>query len=486
MPTIIRSLASRALLVLASCAGGALAQDLTIKAPPQAQAVVIQNATVHPVSGPPIERGVVVFNDGLIRGVMTGEEWAKAQSMILLSGPPRVIDASGLHVYPGLISPYTQLGLSEIQAVAASVDVSETGNVSPEVRASIAVNPDSVLLPVTRRSGILTVGVFPEGGLIPGRASAIRLDGWSMEDVTIESDLGVILRWPNVRPISAWWMDRSEEDQLKDIRESLEAIRRVFDTAQSYAVQREVDPSTPIDLRWEAMRGIFPPAQAEGTAQQAAQPAPPRRPVFVLAQDADQITGAVRFLSERGVRCVVVGGRDADKCADLLRTHDVPVIIRGVQNMPRRDDSAYDEPFTLPKRLADAGLIFAASHSDDTAHERNLPYALGTAVAYGLSKDAALRSATLGAARTLGLEGQLGSLEVGKRATLLITTGDPLEVTSDVVRAFIDGREIDMRNKQTEMAQKYLERYRQMGVVPRPQEPAQPPGQPPAVPDPTQ
>jgi imidazolonepropionase-like amidohydrolase len=160
-----------------------------------------------------------------------------------------------------------------------------------------------------------------------------------------------------------------------------------------------------------------------------------------------------------------VGGRDAHLVSEMLKKHDVPVIVQGVQNMPRRDDAPVNEPFMLPAKLAAAGVRFAIASNDDTAHERNLPYAVATAVAHGLEKAAGLRSITIDAAKILGVDAKYGSLEKGKSATLIITTGDPMEVTSDVVMSFLDGREIDMSNKQTKLAEKYLERYRQEGEL---------------------
>lgn len=476
MHTTTSRIAPRTILALAATfISGArtLAQDLLPKAPPQTTAIVLTGATVHPVSGPAIPRGVVVFNEGLLRAVMSVDDWEKAQQQMLWAAPPRVIDVSGRHIYPGLIAPYTQLGLTEVQAVAATNDFNETGGITPEVRGVVAVNPDSTLLPVTRRSGILSAGVFPGGGTFGGRAGVIRMDGWTTTDLTIDDDIGVVLDWPNVRPISAWWMSSSEDEQRTRIRENLAKIRTTIETARAYAVQRAMDGSTPVDLRWEAMRGLFVmPADAQGEPK----PAAPQQPLFILAQAADQIESAVSFCVEQNLRCVIVGGREADVVAPLLVQHKIPVIIRGVQSMPRRDDSAYDEPFTLPNRLAQAGVTFAIATNDDTAHERNLPYTVGTAVAYGLDVDTAIRSITLDAARALGVDAQLGSLDVGKRATLIVTTDNPLEVTSDVTMAFIDGREIDLRSKHTELAQKYLERYRQLGDLPRPQGEGQPDG----------
>lgn len=440
-------------LTLAACAAPALAQDLTVKAPPQSQPVVITGATVHPVTSPAIENGVIEFEGGLIKGVYSADAWNAEIARRGMPASTRTIDAKGAHVYPGLIAPYTQLGLTEIQAVAATNDTSETGGITPEVLATSAVNPDSNLLTVTRSNGVLLAGVFPGGGSVSGQGGVIRLDGWTVKDMAVAPSVGMVVRWPNVRPFTAWWMDRSEEDQMKEVRENLAAIEKTFDTAKAYDDLRDADAATPIDLRWEAMRPLF------ATKDE------PQLPVFLHASDVDQINSAVQFGAQRGLKMVLVGGRDADQAADLLKQHNVPVIVNGTHAMPRRDDAAYDDAFTLPARLLAAGLTFTISNGDDTAHERNLPYSTATAVAHGLPHDEGLKCLTINAAKVLGVADMYGSLEAGKSATLIVTTADPMEVSTIVLGAFIDGREIDLSNKQTELAKKYLERYRQTGDI---------------------
>jgi imidazolonepropionase-like amidohydrolase len=425
----------------AALAGSAAGQDLTVKAPPQTQPIAIVNATVHPVSGPDIPRGYVVFDSGVITAVGEGD--------YTLTGPGTVIDATGKHVYPGLISPWTRLGLVEISAVRASDDFRELGAVTPEVFAAVAVNPDSTLLPVTRSNGVLAAGTWPDGGLVPGRGSVIQLEGWTWEDMAVRRDAGLVLRWPNMRPITAWWMDRPEADQLADIKRNLTQIDDVFDTAAAYVAARAADANHPADLRWEAARGVLPTAGAE------------QRPVYIVASDLDQITAAVAWAAKRGIKPVIVGGRDAPLAADLLKAHDVPVIVLGTHTFPKRADSAYDDAYTLPGRLEALGVRWCLGSTDDTAHERNLPYNAAMAVAYGLPHDAAVRGVTLSTARILGVSDLLGSIEKGKHATLLITNGSPLEVTTAVERAFIQGRDIDLSNKQTKLAEKYREKYRQ-------------------------
>lgn len=459
----LRSLRTAFLSFLAAAA--AHAQDLGPKAPPQSRPVLIINATIHPVTSSPLQTGWVLFDHGVIQGIGMGPPAMK------VSGA-ETIDAKGKHIYPGLFAANTQLGLAEIGAVRASSDVRETGEVTPEVRAASAINPDSTLIPVTRSNGVLTAAVFPEGGRIPGQVSVIRLDGWTWEDMAVKADAGVAVEWPNMRPVVATWMERSEQEQTDDIHKSVAVIDDAFKSAKSYLAARGADPSQPIDLRWEALRGVFP-AEGGSTVGQASRlpaaegggTAAPHKdeqlPVFVLAQDVDQITAAVTWSLQNGLKLVIVGGRDAPMVADLLKRHDIPVIVTGTHTFPKRSDSPYDDAYTLPARLNAAGIKFAIASADRTAHERNLPYNAAMAVAYGLDPDAALKSMTLWPAEIFGLSHQLGSIETTRSATLIITDGDPLEVTTHIERAFIDGREIDLANKQTKLAEKYREKYRQ-------------------------
>lgn len=431
-------------------AAAAPAQDLTHTAPAQRRPVVIEGATIHTVSDGVIEDGTVWFADGEIREVLP----AGRQPELPDSPDPEHIDADGLHVYPGLISANTALGLTEISAVRATRDFAETGGITPEVRAAVAVNPDSTLIPVARRNGILVAGVRPSSGAIPGRASVMQLEGWTWEDMAIDDAAGLVVNWPRMRPIDAWWMDQSEQEQRKEAKENVRRIKEAFADARSYYKAKRDDPTIPTDVRWEAMR-----AAIKG-----------EKPVFIQAQEYEQIQSAVSWANDEGLNAVIVGGRDAPLAADLLKRHDIPVMLTGTHRTPSRRDAAHDRPFRLPKMLEDAGLQWCLASSGGSfgaANERNLPYHAASAVAHGLSHKAAVRSITLSAARILGVADRLGSIEPGKNATLMITTGSPLEFTTDIERAFISGRDIDLSNKQTKLRDKYRAKYHQLGLIGR-------------------
>jgi len=442
-----------AIVALASIACGASAQDLTHKAPPQKGAICVTNATIHPISGPVIERGFIVFADGRITDVGRGSASPPAGATL--------IDGTGKHVYPGLIGSVTHLGLSELQAIRQSLDFNEAGDFTPEVVAATAVNPDSTLLPVTRSNGILTVCTMPSGGQVAGQASIIQLDGWTNDEMTIEARAGLCVSWPQSRAINAWWMRQSKEDQEREIKRARERIDEVFQVAKSYAAGRAADPNAPRDLRWDVVAMTLPPATTDVTNSRATK----QMPLFVSANDYDQISAAVNFCVERKLKCVIVGGRDAAACADLLKKHDVPVLVTNVFALPRREDVDYNENYATPAKLHAAGVRFAIATNDDTAHERNLPYHAAMAVAHGLPLEAAEKAVTLAPAEILGVGDRLGSLDQGKLATLIVTNGSPLEVTTKIEMAFVSGKQIDLSNKQTKLHEKYRERYKQQGDI---------------------
>jgi imidazolonepropionase-like amidohydrolase len=247
-------------------------------------------------------------------------------------------------------------------------------------------------------------------------------------------------------------MNRSEGEQSNRIERELEEIDAFFDQAIAYVEAKRRDETVKTDVRFEAMRDVLSGAESQ-------------KPLFIEANDVDQITSAVTWAAERGLKCVIVGGRDAVLASELLKKHDVGVILMGTHNFPKRSDSFYDEAFTRPARMEEAGLKWCLASGENAAHERNIRHHAGTSAAYGLDQDAAVRAITLSAAEMLGVADTLGSIDEGKAATVLIADGNILEITTRVERAFIDGREIDLNNKQRALDEKYREKYRQLGIT---------------------
>jgi imidazolonepropionase-like amidohydrolase len=440
---VTRLTTTSATLIGMAIASQLLAQDLLPKASPQQQAVILSNATIHTVSGGIVLGGTIWFEDGKIQAVLPAGESPKLRSN---APEPIRLDLAGKHVFPGMISAHTSLGLIEIGSVPQTVDTNELGEQSPEALALTAINPDSTAIPVARQNGVLVAAVFPTGGLLPGRASLIQLDGWTNQELAVRANAGVVVNWPSASSRS-FRRSRSEpsEDSGRTARQ-LAAIDEAFESAQAWSKARAHDATVALDIRHAA---LLPALRAEV-------------PVLVLANAVEQIEAAVRWGVKRKLRIVIVGGHEARSCSALLKQHQVPVIIDGVHRLPRRDDASYDEAFTLPRDLHAAGVKFCIAADGDYANDRNLPYHAATAAAYGLSEQDAFAAITMHAAEILGVGDRVGSLQKGMDATLFLADGHPFELTTKIEMAFVQGRQVDLRSKQTELAQKYRERYRQL------------------------
>lgn len=412
---------------------------------PQSEPIALVGATVHPVSGAEMSEATVLFAEGRI--VAVGHD-------VTLPEGTRQIDATGKHVYPGLIDPHTQLGLVEIAAVRASRDEAETGQINPNTRALVAVNPDSELIPVARAGGVLTALTVPVGGLISGTSALINLDGWTYEDMAVVDEVALHVNWPRMIPQQSWWTSESSQRQMEERDKRLVELRDAFAHARAYQQSRtsdeqQDDGSAGVDLRWEAM---LPVLRGE-------------RPMIIAADEFEQIQAAVAFAVREKVRPIILGGYDAPRCADLLKQHQVPVIIDGVHRLPQRRSDPYDASFVLAERLRQLGIAFCIASSDRASKVFNLPAEAATAAAYGLPRLEALRAVTLYPAEILGVADRLGTLDVDKEATLIVADGEPLGAATRVEMAFIAGREVDLSNRHKRLWEKYKQRYQRQGIV---------------------
>ncbi|MBI2900318.1 MAG: amidohydrolase family protein [Planctomycetes bacterium] len=376
-------------------------------------AFVFVNATVHPVSAPDFVGSVVVRNGRIEK---MGPK---------LAPPPdaTVYDASGLHLYPGLIDCETSLGLVEIEAVAGTTDDREIGNVQPDLVALGATNAQSEHIAVARANGITTALVVPSGGLVSGQSSYVRLEGWTPREMGIRETVALHLRMPSI----------PEEEEPKEEDKQLKELRELFQAARRYA-------KTPRDLRLEALQ---PYVRGE-------------RPVVIEAGTPLQIRTALRFAAEFGLRPVVSGGAEAWKVAPLLAEKKVPVILSTLR-LPARRHDPYDSAYFAPARLHKAGVPFAI-RTDSSSDVRNLPYQAAMAAAYGLPRDEALKAITLHPARIFGLE--RGTLEEGRPADLIVTNGDPLEIATDVLLVMIDGKRVPLESRHTRLYEKFRARIK--------------------------
>ncbi len=430
-----------AVFALSLCATGVAAND-SVPGADQSQPIALVGGAIHTVSGPVIEGGTLLFDKGRIVAVGKKVDIPKGA---------KTIDASGKHVYPGLFAAHSNLGLIEIDAVRATLDIEETGLINPNSRAETAVNPDSELIPVTRSNGVLLALSTPDGGLLPGTSAVLQLDGWTWEDMTLQAPTSMHIHWPNMTPVDAWWIEQSKTEQLKHRDERLAKLRHTFQDARAYWTAKRAaaeggGPAVSHDARWEAM---IPVLRGE-------------LPVIVDADRAEQIQAAVAFAVEQQIKLIILGGYDAPYCADLLKQHDVPVIVSSVYRLPLRRSDPYDTAYTVPERLRKAGVKFciAGGSHFSSSNTRNLPYHAATAAAFGLPRDEALRAVTLYPAQILGVADRVGSLEAGKDATLFIADGDILETPTQVETALIQGRQVDLSDRQKRLWKKYQEKYR--------------------------
>ncbi|MEE8585274.1 MAG: amidohydrolase family protein [Acidobacteriota bacterium] len=407
--------------------------------------VAIVGATLHTMEGDPIPSGVVVFENGKITAV--GRRGTR-----IPRGAQR-IDARGKHLWPGIIHMRTVLGLVEINSVAGSVDTGEMGDWNANIQAHLAVHPASEHIPVSRSGGITHAVVAPQSGIVAGTASLIRLDGWTWEEMTAVPSHSLVINWPGGPSNPFFFLfggqRQSLEERKKQARKKVKEIDEFFDNAAIYgkAKQEAVQAGRPFDVdpNLDAMQAVL-----EG-----------RRPLYVSAGDKFAIEDAVKWASQRALRIVIVGGRDAHLVAGMLAERQVPVVLTNVTGDPIRSDDPYDVVYSAPAVLEEAGVLFAiaaGSGLGGSANIRNVTLEAGVAAGFGLDREAAYRSITINPARILGLDSVLGSIAEGKSASLVLTDGDLLEQTTIIEQVFIDGTQPDMQDKHKRLYQKYKNR----------------------------
>jgi imidazolonepropionase-like amidohydrolase len=398
----------------------------------QTGAISITGATIHVGDGTVIENGTVVFENGKIQAVGNSGTATKGT----------VINASGKHIYPGFIGANTNLGLVEVDAVNASDDQAEMGSMIPHVRSLIAYNAESKVVESMRPNGILTAQVSPNGGTFSGTSSIMQLDGWNWQDAALKADDGIHLNWPSSFSRGRWWLGeprglRPNDNYAKQVDEVVSFVKE----SKAYLNGKRTTKNLP----YEAMEGLFNGKQK----------------LYVHVDDEKGITDAVTFARDNGIQMVVVGGYQAHAVTGLLKNNNVPVLIDHTHSLPAIADHDYDLPYKNPKLLADAGVLVGIHTGNNSNFQtRNLPFYAGQVVGQGMSKEDALKLITSNIAKILGVDDQLGTITVGKRATLFVSEGDALDMRGNqLTHAFIDGRAISLETHQTELWQRYKNKY---------------------------
>jgi len=400
----------------------------------QNKPILLKGGILHTIENGTMYNVDLLFDNGTIQEI--GNE-------VIVPDNTKVINIKGKHVYPGLISACSTLGLQEIGAVRATRDYAEVGSINPNVRANVSYNPDSELIPISRSNGILTSLVVPRSGLISGQSSLMMLDGWTWEDATFRHPIGIHIFWPRVN-----FNKKKLKTNKKDSKQELiQNIDNYFLETLAYSKIKQKDDLTfKHDLKLDAMEQVVLG----------------KLPLFVHANEISQIESAVYWAKRQNIKIIIVGGKDSWRLVGLLKENNIPVIYTQTFSTPGRRYESFDQSYKTPSILFEEGVKFCISNSESpfqTPHIRNLPYYAAKAASYGLPWDEALRSITLSTAEILGVQKRIGSLSIGKDATLFISDGDILDVRTNVEMAFINGRSVDLSDHHKDLYNKYQKKY---------------------------
>jgi len=414
-----------------------------VVAPAQKKPVMLTGGTIHTGTGEVIENGVIAFTGGKITWI------GKAADNRLDKSGYEVIDVTGKHVYPGLIFPNTTIGLTEIgSGVDVANDTRELGDLNPNVRAIAAYNTDSHVIPVIRSNGILLAQIVPQGTLLPGTASVVQLDAWNWKDAAYRMDNGLMLGWPRKSAMTgrggAAFLAQMSAAGSNTYDKNVELLEKIFTDAVAYsALEKPVD----VNLRLESMKGLF-----DGN-----------KTLFITSSEAKGIMEAISFAKRYGVKKIVLVGANetAWGVKDFLKENNIQVLLANPLSLPMYDYSDVRLPFKLAAMFSKEGILVGLTYSSQAYG--NLPFAAGQTVAYGLTKEEALQTVTLNTAKILGIDDITGSLETGKDANIVVSTGDILDMmTNNIEYAFITGRNISLDNKHKQLYRRFQAKYDNM------------------------
>ena len=419
------------------------AQETVLPAKEQKGSFYLTNATIHIGNGKVIQNGTIKVTNGKIEAV--------GDNIAVPAGADNVTNLKGQDLYPGLILPSSTLGLIEISSVRATQDAREIGDMNPSVRSIVAYNSDSKVINTLRSNGILLANVVPQGNFVAGTSSVVQLDAWNWEDAAYKTDAGLHVYMPSLLPRPSFGgrgggfgmgnFGAQGGDPVKEGLEKMEGLKTFFREAKAY---QQLTDRKATNLKFEAVKDLFEKKQK----------------LYMHATTAKQILVALDFVKEFGFDMVIVGGSESYQVADLLKQHDVSVILQQPHSLPTAGDDDVDQPYKTAAQLKKAGVLFSISDDDSQTRGRNLAFNAGTAAAYGLDKEEALAAITLNAARIMGVAHKTGSIEVGKDANIVVSSGDLLDMrNSNVTAAYIQGRKIDLTDKHKLLNDRFEQKY---------------------------
>lgn len=402
---------------------------------------LILNATIHDGEGKLIENGFIQINGSTIQSLGTRTNPASTQELASM----QVIDAKGKHVYPGFILLNNPLGLNEIDAVRATVDKEETGNLNPNSYSLAAYNSDSDIIPTLRLNGVLMAQISPRGPKFRGVSALVQLDAWNWEDAAVKHRDGMHLKWPSKYKGGGWWAEKAPMEKSNELSKDQAEVKTLFEDAKNYLSL----PKPAINTRLEPFRDLFSGKMT----------------LYVHVQYAVDIVSALQYCQSIGVpKVVLITGTQVLQVLDLVKKMNVPVVINRIHSLPETDEESVNLQTRLPYLLKKEGILVALDYEGDMEimGSRNLGFLAGSAAREGLTKEEALQLITLNPAKMMGVEKQCGSLLPGKDATLFISEGDALDMISQqLMHAWIQGRPIQLESKQSMLYKKFAEKLGQ-------------------------
>lgn len=397
------------------------------------------NGVAHLGTGDVLENSYIAINDGKIELVADAR-----LTKIDISKFDTTINLFGKHIYPGLIAPNCIIGLQEAESIRATSDYAEVGEYNPHIRSLIAYNTDSKILQTVKANGVLYVQATPRDGVLSGTSSVLATDGWNWEDAVIKADDGIHLNFPKSIQKNGWWAEPLPSDKNNKYNDELKSLKTFFENALAYN-----NTAIPIEnnLRYEAMKGIFNGSKA----------------LYIHTDYVKDIITAVNFSKQFNIKkMVIVGGKDSYKVTSLLHQNNIAVMLNRLHDLPDLPEAETDLGYKLPYLLQKDSVLFCLQNQGDmeAMNARNIAFLAGTAAAYGLTKEQALQSITLNSAKILGIDKLIGSIEIGKIASIIVSDGDVLDMkTNNIILAYINGRQIKLSNFQNDLYKKYSDKF---------------------------
>ncbi len=396
---------------------------------PRGGKFLLQNATVVTITKGVLENTSVLIENGKIQRIGTA----------ISADGAEVIDCSGMYIYPGMIDGGTRLGLVEVSSVPETNDHSEVGNFTPNMQALTAVNPNSEAIPVTRVSGVTTVLTMPSGGIFPGTAALINLNGYT-PDQMYAGFKAVVMNFPSSARRGRF--DRRSDEEVKKANE-----KALKEADEIWANAKQYDELTKNGATLE-----YYPEMA-----QMAKATTGELPLMIEVNAASDIQNALKWIEGKNAKVILSGVAEGWRVAEEIAKAGIPVVTGPVQELPTRQSDRYDAAYSNAGKLAKAGVKVAIRTSEEE-NVRNLPFHAAFAAAYGLGKEEAWKAVTINTAEIFGVADQYGSIEEGKVANLIVSTDDPFETRAQIMHVFISGYRIPLSNRHIRLYQEFLER----------------------------